>query len=274
SSLSGVNQGGWAWGADAPDFDHDGAADLVWTNGWRLVPQHFDDPTFVCVNHGTGAFKATNAIETGVTHDQDGRGLLTFDADNDGDRDLVIFSTDVPTIFYRNEIAGPDTNWLAVTLDTSADPTLAPDGVGARVDVTIGAQTQSRWINASPNYLSQSELSAHFGVAGVTQIDELVVHWSNGERTTLHDVAANQRLHIAASRSCYPDISPMDECLPGQGDGAVTLGDFSCYLSEWSIGSEFADITSTSQCDINSGGDGVDLSDFSCFLSQWALGCP
>ncbi|MEM7755220.1 MAG: CRTAC1 family protein [Planctomycetota bacterium] len=274
SLQSGVNQGGWAWGADAPDFDHDGVADLVWTNGWRQVPAHFDDPTFLCTNHGSGVFKATNPSESGVTHNEDGRGLLTFDADNDGDRDLVIFSTDVPTVLYRNELAGAQSNWLTVALDTSADPALAPDGVGARVEITIAGAVQRRWINASPNYLSQSELSAHFGLAGAATVDTLVVRWQDGAETTLTNLDANQRLVVAAPGPCSADISTTDACTPGQSDGVVTLGDFSCYLSEWSNGSAFADITSPARCEVNSGGDGVTLSDFSCYLSLWAQGCP
>ncbi|MEL7474476.1 MAG: spondin domain-containing protein, partial [Planctomycetota bacterium] len=59
------------------------------------------------------------------------------------------------------------------------------------------------------------------------------------------------------------------------GDGAITLSDFSCYLSEWASASPSADITLFGVCDVAvGGGDGVDLSDFSCYLAEWSQGCP
>ncbi|MEL7471692.1 MAG: GC-type dockerin domain-anchored protein [Planctomycetota bacterium] len=57
-------------------------------------------------------------------------------------------------------------------------------------------------------------------------------------------------------------------------DGAVTLSDFGCYLSEWSNNTVAADITTDGACQPGFGGDGVTLSDFSCYLSRWAQSCP
>ncbi|MEL7473978.1 MAG: GC-type dockerin domain-anchored protein [Planctomycetota bacterium] len=79
---------------------------------------------------------------------------------------------------------------------------------------------------------------------------------------------------IARLVTCDADITTDGACQPGAGDGAVTLSDFSCYLSEWSQASAIADVTTTGACDFGAGGDGVDLSDFSCFLAAWASGCP
>ncbi|MEM7754112.1 MAG: lamin tail domain-containing protein [Planctomycetota bacterium] len=69
------------------------------------------------------------------------------------------------------------------------------------------------------------------------------------------------------------DITTDGSCTPGVFDGAVTLSDFSCFLSEWSAGSPIADITITGECTPGAGGDGVDLSDFSCYLAEWSGGC-
>ncbi|MEL7473492.1 MAG: NF038122 family metalloprotease [Planctomycetota bacterium] len=72
----------------------------------------------------------------------------------------------------------------------------------------------------------------------------------------------------------FADITT-DGSSNGIPDNAVTLSDFSFYLSLWSTGDPASDITLEGVCDvIAGGGDGTTLSDFSCYLSEWSLGCP
>ncbi|MEL7474381.1 MAG: DNRLRE domain-containing protein [Planctomycetota bacterium] len=73
---------------------------------------------------------------------------------------------------------------------------------------------------------------------------------------------------------CAPADVTTDGTSNGIPDNAITLSDFSFYLSLWATGDPAADITTVGMCDIGNGGDGVDLSDFSCYLSEWSLGCP
>ncbi|MEL7474230.1 MAG: S8 family serine peptidase [Planctomycetota bacterium] len=98
---------------------------------------------------------------------------------------------------------------------------------------------------------------------------------SGGQIGPLPNVmAARAAVDDLLATACFADVTVESACTPGAGDGVVTLSDFSCYLSEWSIGSAFADITTTGLCTPGAGGDGVDLSDFSCYLSEWSVGCP
>lgn len=69
------------------------------------------------------------------------------------------------------------------------------------------------------------------------------------------------------------DFSSDGVCRSNLSDDAVTLSDFSCYLSAWSNSEPAADITTVGAC-LPAGGDGVTLSDFSCYLAIWAFGCP
>ena len=134
SEAAGVNNGGWGWGAVAVDLDHDGLLDLVATNGWEKpnpegLLEWISEPTHVFLNRGGLSFHHAT-FEVGLVHRKQGRGLLHFDYDNDGDQDLLIVNQRGPVSLYRNELSGPGTNWLRVFADTRGAPHLAPDGLG------------------------------------------------------------------------------------------------------------------------------------------------
>ncbi|MEO0716985.1 MAG: GC-type dockerin domain-anchored protein, partial [Planctomycetota bacterium] len=77
---------------------------------------------------------------------------------------------------------------------------------------------------------------------------------------------------VSLHATCPADITT-DGTSDGVPDGAVTLSDFSFYLSLWSAGNPDADVTT----DGSSNGipDGaVTLSDFSFYLSPGSSGCP
>lgn len=80
--------------------------------------------------------------------------------------------------------------------------------------------------------------------------------------------------YLGCEEVCPADITCDGVCTPGIGDGLATLSDFTCYLSEWSVGSAFADVTGVGVCDASAADGAVTLSDFSCFLSAWSQGCP
>lgn len=195
AEKTGVNDGGWGWGAIAVDLNHDGLLDLVETNGWEDLPAYRNEPSKLWLNQGAMFEEVAQA--TGFDHALDGRGLLNFDYDNDGDQDMVVTTLDESLFLYRNDLSGPSTNWLRVFLNTSAKPQLAPNGFGSRVRVTVGDQSYYRDIVGCDNYLSQSELSAHFGLGDAQRVDELRVEWPDGSVTTLTDIEGNQTLTIA-----------------------------------------------------------------------------
>ncbi|MCB0207990.1 MAG: CRTAC1 family protein [Anaerolineae bacterium] len=194
AATTGVSDGGWGWGAIAVDLNHDGLLDLVETNGWEDLPSYRNEPSKLWLNHGTMFEEVAQA--TGFDHALDGRGLFNFDYDNDGDQDMVVTTLNSSLFLYRNDLNGSGTNWLRVFLDTSTNPHLAPNGFGSRIRATVGDKTYYRDIVGCDNYLSQSELSAHFGLGDASTIDELRVEWADGSVTTRTDVGVNQTLII------------------------------------------------------------------------------
>ena len=207
-----VRDGGWGWGVEAVDFDHDGLRDLVTTTGW-ITPngadlyEWEDQPTFLFRNTGVDAdgvpaFEPVDAAAVGLRHRLQGRALITLDYDEDGDRDIVIFNFDARPSLFRNDVGGPDgpsgsgdAGWLRVFLDPPRASGLAPHGWGAVVTVTAGGRTQRASIGAG-GFFGASELSAHFGLGAAASVDELVVDWPDGSRTVLRDVAPNQTLTV------------------------------------------------------------------------------
>lgn len=255
SVAAGVNFGEWGWGTDAVDFDHDGWLDIAATNGWN--GSYFStDPTHLWLNTRSPLGVFTDiTTQVGITHTGQGRGLLTFDADLDGDRDLLIGNNKEPLTYYENQLAGADTNAITLLFDTSGEPALAPHGFGTRADLDANGITQRRTMDGGSNYLSQSELSVHFGIADAAAADEVRVTWANGSVTTLRNVLAG-RYTITANFGCPADWN---------ADDVLDLADIQGWINGFLTGHPQADLT----------GDGVrDLADVQQFIALFMGGCP
>jgi hypothetical protein len=198
SVVAGTNDGGWGWGVIAVDFDLDGRVDIAETNGWN-APEWLTEQSYLWrnlgVSKGTLTF-AEEALARGFVHLDQGRGFVGLDYDDDGDQDFAVFCIGGPLRLYRADTSGAGATWLRVFLSNGRRPNVAPDGYGATVFVKVGGVTQMRPLCGGSNYISQSELSVHFGLGGATRVDELRVAWPNGTDTVLTNVAANQVLRI------------------------------------------------------------------------------
>ncbi len=190
----GVRDGRWGWGVIAPDLDHDGDADLIAVNGWYGA-DWTADPARVYRNDG--AVFTDVAPECGLLHEDEGRGVLNADLDNDGDQDVVIFTNNGPLRIYRNELDDPTRHWTRVTIDATGAQ-IPPDGVGATVTVLAGGVLRRAQIDASSNFLAQSEMAAHLGLDAAATIDELTVRWGGQELRFSGPIPADRGLRIRA----------------------------------------------------------------------------
>ena len=107
SSFSGVRDAGWGWGTEMFDYDNDKDVDIVVTNGYYdSLPSFETDPVRLFRNNGQGGV-LTNftdvAGSVGMTDTSQGRGLLTFDYDRDGDLDVFIVNNFAAPVLYRND---------------------------------------------------------------------------------------------------------------------------------------------------------------------------
>ena len=250
--AAGVRDAGWGWGALAVDFDHDGEQDILATNGWTGAWQY--DPTRLYINQGELQF-SDQAVARGINHKLQGRGVMNFDYDLDGDQDIVLLSLGQDVRLYRNDLSGAATNWLRIELDRGARTDIAPHGLGSVVRVTAAGQTQVRAMSTGDNYLSQSEASVHFGLGSSPIVDELRVEWATGEVTTLHSVAVNQSLIIEP-----PQPGDVD------GDGEIDLSDLGALLAAY--GACLGNAAYLAAADFD-GDDCVGLGDLGVVLSAY-----
>ncbi|MCB9844924.1 MAG: CRTAC1 family protein [Phycisphaeraceae bacterium] len=276
SEAAGVDDGGWGWGTVAIDFDHDGWEDICSTNGWFLDGLWSQDPTRLFRNNGDLTFTDV-APDIGLIHTARGKGMLNFDADGDGDQEVMIFIDRGPNSYFRNDLSGPNTNWLRLFFDTNSDRRLAPDGYHTQIRATSSIGVQFRQLLGGSHFLSQSELSAHFGLRDATVVDELLITWTSGKQTRIRNVAANQTLTIHA---CVADLTgSSDPNSPdyGIGDGSVGVVDFMYLLDQFVAGNrDAADLTGSSMPGDPAYGlpDGViDLHDFFYFLDEFVSAC-
>jgi hypothetical protein len=263
SIAAGVNHGGWGWGTQAIDIDHDTDEDIVATNGWYEgngigVTEWLNDPTCAFLNSGNATFAEVGEACGLAQHTAQGRGLASIDFDQDGDMDVLILSLqDAPRLF-RSNLVGPggtpsNAHWLKVSLDTSRSHSrVAPNGYGAKVVATVGPRSQVRAISPGSTYLCQSEAVAHFGLGPATSVTQLEVRWPDGRRTVLSNVAAD---HAITVRYCPADF---DE------NGAGDSSDFFAFLNAFFAAAPEADFNHA---------DGVTSQDFFDFLTAFFEGC-
>ncbi len=232
----GVGDNGWGWGVVSGDYDNDGDIDMVATGGWPSWPS---EPTRYWKNDGTGNFSDISFI-TGLTFNINGRGLVHFDYDKDGDLDLVFIDNGGPARIFRNDLGFDEfTRYLRINLDTQSHPCLAPMGYGTRVIATFAGTDHLQVVDGSSSYLGQSELTIHFGLAELDMVDELRIEWADGSVTTMTDVPADQEIVIYA-------YHPFDLTK----DGVLNFFDISQIIQLYVAGDPQADINGDSMVNV------------------------
>lgn len=217
TSEVGVRDGYWGRGAAMGDLDHDGYLDIFHVNGMsaylmtNLLNKFNNKPSLLFRNRGDGTF--TNiAAEAGVADTGQGRGVVLFDYDNDGDLDIFIANNQVVTVVGTNMVTafGPprlyrndSTNghhWLKATL--IGTPPLHRNGIGSRVYLQAGGMTQMRELNASSGYLAHGpNRIAHFGLGTNTAIKELRAEWISGDATMKYNVPVDQAVSLESPKA-------------------------------------------------------------------------
>lgn len=229
-----VYDGGWGWGVLMVDLNHDRLLDLVETNGF--AGEWGNEQSYLYLNHGDLQFQEV-ALAVGFSHFGEGRGLINADFDNDGDQDMVIFSTGEPLAIYRNNLltpgqsVPPGANWLRMEFDTRTRATLSPHGMHTRVWLITGDHRELVIVDGGFSHASQGELGCHAGLGDIDAVDYIRIEWTDKTFTTLGNVPANQILHIVAP------FNPADY----DGSGTLDFADVQQFLAGYSARSMTSD---------------------------------
>ncbi len=242
---TGTHDGGWGWGGKFFDHDNDGDLDIVTVNGfisagegnywydlasWTVLGEDSADarnwPTIggrsfsgyeatrVWRNDGSYTF-VEEAEDLGLGSTRDGRGIVSFDYDNDGDLDLFIANQGQAPHLFRNDLSSAN-HWLTVAL--KVDPTTATnrDGIGARVTLLANTEKLMRERDGGNGFAAQSDPRLHFGLGSSPTVQLLEVRWPDGGRQYLRDVAADQVLTVRQDPALYSEAIEMDLGKPGR----------------------------------------------------------
>ena len=211
SILSGISNGGWAWGACAADFDNDTLLDIFHVNGWiegRLGEFAKDQVRFY---HALGNMDfEERASEVGLDDNGQGRGVACFDIERDGDIDIVISNNarvdadgraiDIFTpevggeniVLFRNDSINQN-NYLSIRLLGAGTNTY---GIGAHIAVVVpSGNRQVREMGGSNNFVSHNPFEVHFGL-GEQEQAEVTVTWPD-ESISMEIVQSNQQVVIS-----------------------------------------------------------------------------
>jgi hypothetical protein len=210
TTAAGVRNAGYGWGTEMFDYDNDGDLDIIATNGFTDPPAPSDRVRFF-ENDGDAVF-TEKAILLGITNIAQGRGLLTFDYDNDGDLDTFIANNHQAPVLYQNN-GGNANDWLSIrTVGTTSNA----EGVGAFITVTLDLDHPDEtlvWeVTGSSSFLAQSEKLAHFGLGpNADTVDLIQIEWpASGVVQQFTDIAPNQLLTIIERLPDYNSNGTVD----------------------------------------------------------------
>jgi hypothetical protein len=122
-------------------------------------------------------FVALSAEKTGADFQKPlvGRSATVADIDSDGDLDVLLVANGGKARLLRND-QKLGNHWLRIRLKDKANT----GAIGATIEMDLGdGQKMMRTISTTRSYLSQTELTATFGL-GDREPKELTVRWPDG----------------------------------------------------------------------------------------------
>ena len=186
------------------DYDNDKDLDLAIVNGDVIDninlfrdSTSYEQRNLLLQNDGKGKFKDVGpASGPGFALKKPSRSLSAADIDNDGDLDLLIGNVGQTPDLLRNDGGNKSNALLIRTIGSKSNR----DGIGARLNLTVGGTALIREVKAGSSYLSQSDLRVHLGMGNSSRAERLEIRWPSGQVDTFEDIEANQLLTVTEGK--------------------------------------------------------------------------
>jgi hypothetical protein len=184
------------------DFDNDGWKDIFTARGDVQSPAM---ASVVQVNQPNSVFRNLSGNHWSTLTGEAGfdalpsrrhRGSAVGDFNHDGKLDVVVTALSAPAEIWMND--SPNHNhWLELALRGTKSNR---DGIGARIRVVAGGQTQFQTKSTASGYASSSAGPVHFGLNTARMADEIEIRWPSGKVQVLRNVQADRILPVTEPR--------------------------------------------------------------------------
>ena len=188
------------WGTQSADFDRNGWLDLAVLNGHVVdkpgsqEPYEMKPQLFQALSDGSSTRVSMNPGDRYWMQNRLGRTMAVLDWNGDARPDLVTNHLDAPVALLSNKTKAG--NSLQIELQGTESER---DATGAKVTVTSGQQSWTRWQVGGDGFLCSNESVLDFGLAMANSIDRVDVQWPSGKTQTFHDLKVNQRYLMVES---------------------------------------------------------------------------
>ncbi len=224
AQISGIENAGWAYGAQLGDLNNDGYMDLYVANGFisaKKNTSYWYDYSKVTGGNSTIIGDAKNwpdmkgKSQSGYEEDKiwlnnsdglfedvsgkvcppatyDGRAVAMADLWNRGVLDVIVANQNNAPLVYKND-PGNNNHWVDFDLVGTVSNA---DAVGAKVMVEWGGgKKQVQVVTGGMGFSSQNQHRLHFGLGESDKADKVTVYWPSGRVDTIENPEIN-KLHI------------------------------------------------------------------------------
>ncbi|MCH8330787.1 MAG: VCBS repeat-containing protein, partial [Bacteroidetes bacterium] len=158
-------------------------------------------------NNGDLTFEEISLASGLVTSDY-ASGAAYGDLDLDGDIDIAVSNLIEESFIYRNNAHSNGNNFLRVSFQNELGNRM---GLGAKVWVTTGGQTQYQELTLTKGFQSSSEPILHFGLGENKVVDTLKVVWPDHAVQILTALTVNQTHIINRKQAGSTGVTLVDK---------------------------------------------------------------
>ncbi len=224
AQQTGIEAGGWSYGAQFGDLNNDGFIDLYVANGYisgeRKTSYWYDyskvtsgnkaiisdiknwpamkgrtqsgfQRNRIWLNDGSGHF---NDVAKYMTDNDsfDSRSVAMADLWNRGVLDVIVANQNNRVLVYRNNVT-PENHWIAFDLEGTSGNKSA---IGAIVDLYWDSGSQSQVISGGIGFCSQNQRRVQFGLGKSSKVDKAVISWPDGKHQIILNPEADHLMKI------------------------------------------------------------------------------